>query len=67
MITAYLWVCGLLKSDLSSLNDLTKRTNLIDELNCLVRRICSTKKLLADGKRNNCQPKHKCFTAIAHV
>ena len=37
MITAYSWACGLFESDLpSSLNDLTKRTNLIDEINSLL-------------------------------
>jgi hypothetical protein len=52
MITAYSWACGLFKSDLPlSLNDLTKRTNLIDEINSLLFSANdphSAKKLLAD-------------------
>jgi hypothetical protein len=52
MITAYSWACGLFKSDLPpSLNDLTKRTKLIDEINSLLFTANdpgSAKKLLAD-------------------
>jgi hypothetical protein len=52
MITAYSWACGLFKLDLpSSLNDLTKRTNLINEINSLLFTPTdprTAKKLLAD-------------------
>lgn len=52
MITAYSWACGLFEWELpSSLNDLTNRTNLIDEINSLLFSANdprSAKKLLGD-------------------
>jgi hypothetical protein len=52
MITAYSWACGLVKLDLPpSLSDLTKRTNLINEINSLLftpTNPRTAKKLLVD-------------------